>query len=165
MVERDLSSLSMAQLIQNATFEKREQFDDFLSLEITDRIKVNKEEAKICCTELLKVFKQKNLQRLKWSVELLDIISKNGTEFFLMIIARTELFHEEFLLILKSKRGKTGLKDKVLSKQKKQTLDEVQEKLLALIQLWADTFIMHEDKFPLFQKTYRLLRKEGVKFP
>ena len=37
--------------------------------------------------------------------------------------------------------------------------------MLYLIQLWADTFMMKEDQFPGFQHTYRLLRKEGIKFP
>ena len=36
-------------------------------------------------------------------------------------------------------------------------------KTLYLIQLWADTFMMHEDEFPHIMKTYRLLRKEGSK--
>ena len=37
--------------------------------------------------------------------------------------------------------------------------------MLSLIQLWADTFMMLEDKYPGFQQAYRLLRKEGVVFP
>ena len=37
--------------------------------------------------------------------------------------------------------------------------------MLSLIQLWADTFMMYEDKFPGFQIIYRQLRKEGVQFP
>ena len=37
--------------------------------------------------------------------------------------------------------------------------------MLTLLQLWADTFMMHEDKYPGFQQTYRQLRKEGVPFP
>ena len=37
--------------------------------------------------------------------------------------------------------------------------------MLALIQIWADTFMMEEDQYPGFQKIYRLLRKEGVEFP
>ena len=41
----------------------------------------------------------------------------------------------------------------------------VEEHVLSLIQLWADTFMMYEDRFPGFQHTYRLLRKEGVAFP
>ena len=31
--------------------------------------------------------------------------------------------------------------------------------------MWADTFMMKEDKFPGFQQLYRQLRKEKVAFP
>lgn len=41
----------------------------------------------------------------------------------------------------------------------------IENKVLYLIQLWADTFMMHEDKYPYFLSTYRDLRKEGVNFP
>ena len=30
------------------------------------------------------------------------------------------------------------------------------------MQLWADTFMMHEDEFPNIMATYRQLRKEGM---
>lgn len=41
----------------------------------------------------------------------------------------------------------------------------VEDRVLALVQLWADTFMMHEDTYPAFMKLYRELRKEGIKFP
>ena len=37
--------------------------------------------------------------------------------------------------------------------------------LLGLIQLWADTFMMMEDKYPGYQLVFRQLSKEQVKFP
>ncbi len=43
--------------------------------------------------------------------------------------------------------------------------EQAEQKALYLIQLWSDTFMMYEDKFPQFLSAYRLLRKEGVKFP
>lgn len=33
-----------------------------------------------------------------------------------------------------------------------------------MIQLWADTFMMHEDEFPYIMQTYRTLRQEGNYF-
>ena len=30
-----------------------------------------------------------------------------------------------------------------------------------MIQLWADTFMMHEDEFPYIMSSYRQLRQEG----
>jgi hypothetical protein len=60
------------------------------------------------------------------------------------------MFHQQFLLILKSRRGKAGLKEKVRGKNKKAGWDTNQDKLLGLIQLWADAFIMKEDQYPGF---------------
>jgi len=48
------------------------------------------------------------------------------------------------------------------SRARRQTLEN---KILYLIQLWADTFMMYEDSFPHFLSVYRMLRKEGVVFP
>lgn len=40
-----------------------------------------------------------------------------------------------------------------------------QEQALYLLQLWADTFMMYQDQYPGFQKYYRELKVEGIKFP
>ena len=47
----------------------------------------------------------------------------------------------------------------------KKRWDQIEDLLLYLIQLWADTFMMMEDEYPGFQMVYRQLRKEQVKFP
>jgi hypothetical protein len=54
---------------------------------------------------------------------------------------------------------------KIETKQNKALREKIEEQLLYLIQLWSDTFMMKEDQYPGFQQTYRLLRKENVKFP
>jgi hypothetical protein len=36
---------------------------------------------------------------------------------------------------------------------------------LFLIQLWFDTFMLHEDEFKEIMGVYKTLRKEGVVFP
>ena len=53
----------------------------------------------------------------------------------------------------------------VQTKQVKMRWEKAENQLLYLIQLWADTFMMHEDQYPGFLKVYRTLRKEGVQFP
>lgn len=55
--------------------------------------------------------------------------------------------------------------EKLINLYKEPEFREIEDKILSLIQLWADTFMMQEDKFPDFMKYYRQLRKEGVKFP
>lgn len=42
---------------------------------------------------------------------------------------------------------------------------DIEDKLLYLIQLWFDTFMMHEDEFKEIIALYKTLRKEGVVFP
>lgn len=54
---------------------------------------------------------------------------------------------------------------KMESKQNREVREKLEEQLLYMIQLWSDTFMMKEDQYPGFQQTYRLLRKENVKFP
>ena len=43
--------------------------------------------------------------------------------------------------------------------------DKADAKALYLIQLWADTFMMYQDKFAGVHEWYKQLRLEGVKFP
>jgi len=42
---------------------------------------------------------------------------------------------------------------------------QIEKKVLYLIQLWYDTFMMHEAEFPFIMENYKTLRKEGIKFP
>ena len=42
---------------------------------------------------------------------------------------------------------------------------DIEDKLLYLVQLWYDTFMMHEDEFKEIISLYKQLRKEGVVFP
>lgn len=55
--------------------------------------------------------------------------------------------------------------EKLINLYKEPEFRDIEDKILSLIQLWADTFMMQEDKFPDFMKYYRELRKDGVKFP
>ena len=40
---------------------------------------------------------------------------------------------------------------KLESKEKRALWQQVEDKTLSLVQLWADTFMMYEDRFPGFQ--------------
>lgn len=74
-------------------------------------------------------------------------------------------FLEGFMALLKDKRGKKklfGKKEKGLNKYYK---DKAEVKALYLIQLWADTFMMYQERFAGVHECYRTLRKEGVEFP
>lgn len=67
--------------------------------------------------------------------------------------------------LLKRRRKKLNVLDKMTGLYKEPGWREVEDKVLGMVQLWADTFMMQEDKYPVFQAIYRDLRKEGVKFP
>lgn len=43
--------------------------------------------------------------------------------------------------------------------------NEIEDRLLFLIQLWFDTFMCHEDEFKEIVMVYKQLRKDGVVFP
>lgn len=69
------------------------------------------------------------------------------------------------MILLKRRRGKSGIlvkKEKGLDKVYKEWAEN---KALYLIQLWADTFMMHQDRFSGVHKWYKQLRQEKVDFP
>ncbi len=74
-------------------------------------------------------------------------------------------FIDTFMTLLKRKRGKAGLLSKKEKGMNKYYKEKSEEKCLYLIQLWADTFMMYQDKFTGVHDAYRQLRKEGIEFP
>lgn len=76
----------------------------------------------------------------------------------------TKSFAPVFLKLLERKRGKS-IKSKFYTKEMKKRWELIENLLLYLIQLWADTFMMREDEFPGFQIVYRKLRFENIDFP
>lgn len=93
-----------------------------------------------------------------------------------------KVFLESFMTLLKRRRGKSGLfkigkgikKDKAwtcnkvefqMTKKWKWYVGMAEEKALYLIQLWADTFMMHQDRFAGVHEWYKQLRLESVEFP
>ena len=125
---------------------------------------------------MLTNLKIKNARKIKLTLDLIEICSKNGNLQFHRLLSAKD-FADQFLFLLKKvrissilirfqRRGKAGLiTKKLVSKQNKLVWEQIEERILYMIQLWSDTFMMHEAKFPGFQLTYRQLRKEGVKFP
>ena len=67
--------------------------------------------------------------------------------------------------LLKRRRKKLSVLDKMTRLYKEAGWRLVEDRVLGMIQLWADTFMMQEDRFPVFMCVYRELRKEGMKFP
>mmetsp|Transcript_7201 Transcript_7201/g.5470 ORF Transcript_7201/g.5470 Transcript_7201/m.5470 type:complete len:85 (+) Transcript_7201:35-289(+) len=84
-------------------------------MEIVDRMKASNQEAKVVCKEILALLKSNNSKKVGFTIELLEICSKNGNHFFHKMLSQ-EQFCEIFLNLLKSRRGKTGIFKKMQSK-------------------------------------------------
>jgi len=62
----------------------------------------------------------------------------------------TQAVSDAILFALKRRRGKMSVKNKLEQKSVKIRWTKNEDKLLALIQMWSDTFIMEEDHYPGF---------------
>lgn len=67
--------------------------------------------------------------------------------------------------LLKRRRKKLSVLEKLARLYKDAGWRKIEDQVLGFVQLWADTFMMHEDKYPAFMAYYRDLRKEGLRFP
>lgn len=161
VIQTDL--LAVPAIVHCLTAEKQNELNQVQVMELTDRIKSNIKECGSCCRTILQVLQSNNSKRILLAVELLELCSKNGDLNFHKYIG-TKKFAYAFLKVLERRRGK-GIKHKFYSKDVKKRWDKIEEVLLYLIQLWADTFMMMEDDYPGFQVAYRQLRFENVKFP
>lgn len=95
---------------------------------------------------------------------MLEILSKNGSLVFHQYLAE-EAFMKEFMKTFKLCRGKAGFFSRFETKSKRDMREKTEHHALYLLQLWADTFMMHQETYPGFQKYYRELKVGGVKFP
>jgi hypothetical protein len=145
--------LSVAEIVNSLTAERQNELNQVQVMELTDRIKANIKECGSCCRAILSVLQGNNSKRILLAVELLELCSKNGDLNFHKYIG-TKKFASAFLKVLERRRGK-GIKHKFYSKDVKKRWDKVEELLLYLVQLWADTFMMMEDDYPGFQVAYR----------
>ena len=94
----------------------------------------------------------------------MEIISKNGNVKVHEELCKKRMV-DSFMTLLKRKRGKTGMLSKKEKGMNKYYKEQAEAKCLYLIQLWSDTFMMHQDKFKDVQDAYRQLRQESVDFP
>ena len=113
-----------------------------------------------------RIFRDKKIVRKWLALELLEVCSKNGTAGFHYTLANRG-FMVGYMKVLKHRRMKAKKKPSVKIETKKQKAARhlAEQKALYLLQLWADTFMMEQEKYPGFHANYRQLRKEGVQFP
>jgi len=159
----------LVDLFERATAEEVREPDYTLHLEITERMNQRRR----YMAEGIEYFKQLlkssdlktiNLTLAVTATQLIDTCLKNCNINFHRYANNRGLV-PPLATLLKRKRKKLNVLDKMTGLYKEAGWRAVEDKVLGMMQLWADTFMMQEDKFPVFMSTYRELRKEGLKFP
>ena len=111
-----------------------------------------------------KIMRKGKIKSKYFALLLIEIWSKNG-DLRLHENLTNAKFLESFMILLKKRRGKSGIMIKKEKGENKIFKEKAEEKALYLIQLWADTFMMYQDRFAGVHQWYKQLRMEGVKFP
>lgn len=126
-----------------------------LHLELSDRIKETPQSCAELAKEILRLSSSDNSIVLQQLVQVIEFCSKNGNVLFLKALS-TRVFEQPFLKMLMIKRGKINkVKLKLMKQQVRMRREQTENQLLALVQMWADTFMMKEDDFPSFLAVYR----------
>ena len=126
-----------------------------LHLELSERIKETPQSCAELAKEILRLSSSDNSIVLQQLVQVIEFCSKNGNVMFLKALS-TRVFEQPFLKMLMIKRGKMNkVKLKLMKQQVRMRREQTENQLLALVQMWADTFMMKEDDFPSFLAVYR----------
>lgn len=138
--------MSIDQLILYVTSEEVDTPSIEAQIEIASRFIDNRKDF-VLGMRVIDVIMRKGKNKNKYhALCLIEIISKNGN--IKIHESLTQLkFLESFMNLLKRRRGKAGIlakKEKGINKLYK---EKAEEKALYLIQLWADTFMMYQDRF------------------
>eukprot|EP00826_Nyctotherus_ovalis_P055910 TRINITY_DN7479_c0_g1_i5.p1 TRINITY_DN7479_c0_g1~~TRINITY_DN7479_c0_g1_i5.p1 ORF type:complete len:471 (+),score=110.99 TRINITY_DN7479_c0_g1_i5:73-1485(+) len=123
--------------------------------------------------KLIEILKSKKSKCVLLALDIIETCSKNGKELFhkkictqeFMKVLLKQLKYVSFIFLLDQCRGKSKMFRSFVSVESKARRQTLENKILYLIQLWADAFMMHEDSYPFFLATYRQLRKERITFP
>jgi hypothetical protein len=100
-------------------------------MELTDRIKSNRDECRKIVNALLKVVKCDNSKRLIWVVELIELCSKNGDHLFHKFLGSNE-FMKYLVKLLDRKRGKS-MAASFYDKKTKLRWDKIENTVLYMI--------------------------------
>ena len=134
-----------------------------ICMEIADEMDKEKEQTKEICESILENLRSSDVKRRLKTLYFLEILVKNCKMRFHYFLF-SKKFCKTLLKILGKRRGKSNFLNSLISK-KKDYQKEIEDRLLFLIQLWFDTFMLHEDEFKNIIEVYKTLRKESVIFP
>ncbi|OMJ84938.1 hypothetical protein SteCoe_13844 [Stentor coeruleus] len=162
-----MSSSSMPKLIdlfEKATSEDIKEPDVGINLEIADMMNSRRR----YCLEGIEYFKQllksTDLKTIDLTMTLLETCVKNCNVHFHRYVCTRDMM-PSIAQLLKRRRKKLNLVEKLAGIYKNPGWRKIEDRVLAMVQLWADTFMMQEDTYPAFMRVYRDLRQDGLKFP
>jgi len=141
-----MSEANIINIIDKATSEYLIGTDWSLNLQLCDALNNDPNGIKEAIKHVAKRMKEKKSRVALLALELIETLVKN-----------CEVVHPYV-------GGKEFQADIIKVAQNKKIKDNVRERLLELVQYWADSFQKRHD-LPLFAQTYFLLRKSGVTFP
>lgn len=160
--QQEQPQFTMEELIESIVNLPEDKFDISLTLEIADRANNNYKELREGIQCLMLHFQNSDSTIILQAVRVLEIFVKNCNERFHREVSNKD-FQNQLMKLLKFRRKKANIFEKMTCKEK--NWNQIEDKVLYIIQLWADTFMMHEDEFPYIMQNYKELRKEGLKFP
>ncbi|EAS03672.2 VHS domain protein (macronuclear) [Tetrahymena thermophila SB210] len=131
-------------------------------INLAERIDKSFNERKEALYVLEDLFKNAPSGMILKGVQILETLVKNCNQKFHLDVDSKD-FQDAILKLLNRKRGKKSFFKQI--KQNNKNWEVIENKVLYLIQLWYDTFMMHEGDYPNIMNNYKLLRKEGIKFP
>lgn len=134
-----------------------------LLLELADEINASNQSSRVASGHLVNIISTgRSYQRWK-ALRVIEFLTKNCGNLFHRYLLNPK-FCMTALKILEKRRGKLSILNPLISTNK-QIQRSIEDKLLFLIQIWADTFMLHEEEYKPLMSCYRKLRKEGVAFP
>jgi len=153
----------IATLIEFTVSEDNERVDLEACLEVSDRANATKAECLEAIRCITKCMGKSNIKIVLNTLQLLETMCKNCNMRFLYELNNKKLV-DALLKFLQRRRDRAKYGTKA-PKSSNPLKNDAEDKVLYLIQLWADTFMMHQAEFRNIHDAYRNLRKDGVMFP
>jgi hypothetical protein len=153
----------IATLIEFTVSEDNERVDLEACLEIADRANATKPECNEAIKSIAKCLGKSNMKIVLNTLQLLETMCKNCNQRFLYELNNKKLI-DSMLKLLQRRRDKAKYGTKI-TKSSNQLKADAEDKALYLLQLWADTFMMHQAEFRNIHDAYRNLRKDSIMFP
>jgi len=153
----------IATLIEFTVSEDNERVDLEACLEVSDRANATKAECLEAIRCITKCLGKSSVKVVLNTLQLLETMCKNCNMRFLYELNNKKLV-EALLKFLQRRRDRSKYGTKA-PKSSNPLKTDAEDKILYLIQLWADTFMMHQAEFRNIHDAYRNLRKDGVLFP